>query len=151
MVFHLLKEYHLEAFHPLLRLSLTKRISTERVRNYRKSYKVTEHKMEKRTVKKIYHVDNYTLIRAIVIGIAYREKMKNRKNFLQRASNQQVQAAVYKAVCSCKLFNRKADIHDLPDLEKYFKYRLILLNEDYLNSKNIIYINKNANYKKTIY
>ena len=107
--------------------------------------------MEKRTVKKIYHVDNYTLIRAIVIGIAYREKMKNRKNFLQRASNQQVKAAVYKAVCSCKLFNRKADIHDLPDLEKYFKYRLILLDEDYLNSENIIYINKNANYKKTIY
>ena len=30
--------------------------------------------MEKRTVKKIYHVDNYTLIRDIVIGIAYREK-----------------------------------------------------------------------------
>ena len=94
-------------------------------------------KVEKRTVKKIYHVDNYTLIRAIVIGIAYREKMKNRKNFLQRASNQQVQAPVYKAACSCKLFNRKADIHDLPDLEKYFKYRLILLDEYYLNSENI--------------
>ena len=29
--------------------------------------------MEKRTVKNIYHVDNYNLIRAIVIGIAYRE------------------------------------------------------------------------------
>ena len=41
--------------------------------------------MEKRTVKKIYHVDNYTLIIAIVIGIAFRERMKNRKNFLQRA------------------------------------------------------------------
>ena len=32
--------------------------------------------MEKRTVKKMYHVVNCTLIRAIVIGIAYREKMK---------------------------------------------------------------------------
>ena len=46
--------------------------------------------MEKRTVNKIYHVDNYTVIRAIVIGIAYHERMKNRKNFLHRASNQQV-------------------------------------------------------------
>ena len=35
--------------------------------------------MEKRTVKKKYHVDNYTLIRAIVIGIAYRERMKKKR------------------------------------------------------------------------
>ena len=34
--------------------------------------------MKKRTVKKIYLVDNFTLIRAKVIGIAYREKMKDR-------------------------------------------------------------------------
>ena len=73
-------------------------------------------------LKKIYHVDNYTFIIAIVIGINYREKMKNRKNFLQRASYQQVRAAVYKAVCSCKLSNRKADMHDLPALERYLKY-----------------------------
>ena len=62
-------------------------------------------KMEMRTVKKIHHVDifslNYTLIRAIAIGIAYRERMKDRKSFLQRASNQQIRAAVYKAVCCC--------------------------------------------------
>ena len=91
--------------------------------------------MKKGTVKKKYHVDNCTLIR--VIGIAYREKMKNRKNFLQRAYNQQVRASVYKAVCSCNKFNRKADIHDLTALERYFKYRLILLDEDYQNSKKI--------------
>ena len=107
--------------------------------------------MEKRLVKKIYHVDNYTLIRDIVIGIAYREKMKNRKTFLQRASNQQVRDAVYKAYCNTKLFNRKADIHDLAILERYFKYRPIFLNEDYQNSEKIIYINQNANYEKTIY
>ena len=43
--------------------------------------------MEKLTVKKIYDVDNYNLIRAIVIGIAYREKMKNRKNFKEYLIN----------------------------------------------------------------
>ena len=53
--------------------------------------------------------------------------MKNRKNFLQRASNQQVRAAVYKAVSKCKLFNRKAEKHDMADFERNFKYRLILL------------------------
>ena len=77
--------------------------------------------------------------------------MKNRKSFLQRASYQQVWAAVNKAVCNCKLFNRKADIHDLEDLERYFKYRLIFLDEDYQNSEKFIYINKNADYEKTIY
>ena len=41
----------------------------------------------KRTVKKISNTDNYTLIRAIVIGIVYREKIKERHNMLQRPSN----------------------------------------------------------------
>ena len=76
--------------------------------------------------------------------------MENRKNSLQRASNQQVRAAVFKAVWSCKLFNRKADIHDLAGLARYFKYRLILLDEDFQNSKKIL-VNKNAHYEKTIY
>ena len=39
--------------------------------------------MEKRTVKKIYHVDNQTLIKARVIGIAYREKTKQRHKMLK--------------------------------------------------------------------
>ena len=39
--------------------------------------------MEKRTVKKIYHMDDYTLIRAIVIGIAYREKIKSRHDMIK--------------------------------------------------------------------
>ena len=52
------------------------------------------------------------------------EKMKNRENLLQRASNQQVRASVYKAVCNCNIFNRKANMHDLPALERYFKYQL---------------------------
>ena len=60
--------------------------------------------------------------------------MKNRKNFHQRASNQQVRASVYKAVCYCYLFNCKADKHDLLALERNFKYRLILLNADYQNA-----------------
>ena len=59
-----------------------------------------------------------------------------------------MRAAVYKAVCCYKFFNRKADIHDLPDLERYFKYRLILLDENYQNYQNILYVNKNAHYDK---
>ena len=37
--------------------------------------------MDKRTVKKIYHMDDFTLIRAIVIGIAYREKKSHGGRF----------------------------------------------------------------------
>ena len=77
--------------------------------------------------------------------------MKNTKNFLHIAYNQQVRVAVYYAVCCCKLFNRKADIHDLADLERYSRYRLILLDEDYKNSEKILYVNKNAHFEKTIY
>ena len=94
-------------------------------------------------------MDDYTLVRAIVIGIAYREKIKSRHDMLKRPTNKQLCQAVNKAVNTCNL--TKPSINDLPELEKYFKYRLILLNEDYLKSENIIYINKNTNYKKTIY
>ena len=52
----------------------------------------------KRTVKKIHHTDKFTLIRAIVIGIAYREKIERRHDMLQRPSNKQLQAEKYRAV-----------------------------------------------------
>ena len=105
--------------------------------------------MEKRTVKKIYHMDDYTLIRAIVIGIAYREKIKSRHDMLQRPTNKQLCQAVNKAVNACNL--TKPAINDLPKLEKYFKYKLILLDEDYVESEIVLYNNKDANYKKNIY
>ena len=41
----------------------------------------------KRIVKKILHTDNYTLIRAIVIGIAYHEKIKERHKMLRRPTD----------------------------------------------------------------
>ena len=44
-------------------------------------------KMEKHKVKKIYHVDNYTLIRAFVIGIAYRERMKKKRILFKEYHN----------------------------------------------------------------
>jgi hypothetical protein len=107
-------------------------------------------KKSSRTVKKIYNIDNYTLIRGIIIGIAYREKVKNRKNFLQRPFNRQVRAACYKAAMTCKIILRKADIGDLPNLEKYFKYNIILLDEDYLDSQKVLY-SSNSIFQKNIY
>ena len=77
--------------------------------------------------------------------------MKNRKYFLQRASDQQVRAAVFKALYSCKLFNRKADIHDMADLKRCFKHRLILIDEDYVESEKILFVNKNAHYHKKLF
>ena len=96
----------------------------------------------RKTVKKIHYTDNYTLIRAIVIGIAYREKIKSRHDMLQRPSNKHLQAEVYRAVVACNMSNRKCEISDIVELEKYFKkYKLVLLDENYIDSEKVIYVN----------
>ena len=51
-------------------------------------------------------MDDFTLIRAIVIGIAYREKIKSRCEMLQqmrRPTNNQLCHAVNKAAKACYL------------------------------------------------
>ena len=103
--------------------------------------------MEKRTVKKIYHMDDFTLIRAIVIIIAYREKLMQRHKMFNRTSNKYLK--VFKATNACNLI--KPTITDLPELEKYNKYKLILLDEDYVQSEKALYNNKDANYEKNIF
>ena len=106
----------------------------------------------KRTVKKIPHTDNYTLIRAIVIGIAYREKIKERHKMLIRPTNKQLQAEVYRAVVACNIINRKCEISDMAELEKYFKkYKLVLLDENYIDSEKVIYVNNKQKFEKIIY
>ena len=69
----------------------------------------------KRTVKKIPHTDNYTLIRAIVIGIAYREKIKERHKMHRRPTNKHLQAEVYRAEVACNMTNRKCEISDMAE------------------------------------
>ena len=73
-------------------------------------------------------MDDFTLIRAIVIGIAYREKIKSRHDMLQRPTNKQLCHEVNKAAKACNLTT--PSINDLSKLEKNFKYKLILLDED---------------------
>ena len=82
------------------------------------------------------------MIRAIVIGIAYREKMKERHNMHQRPTNKQLQAEVYRAVVACNMTNRKCEISDMAVLEKYFKkYKLVLLDDNYIGIEKVIYVN----------
>ena len=42
---------------------------------------------QRRTVKVVFNNDNYCLIRAIVIAIAYKEKINERHKMLQRPTN----------------------------------------------------------------
>ena len=67
---------------------------------------------------------------------------------LRRPTNKQVCHAVNKAVNVCKIITPKNN--DLPELEKYFKFKLILLDEDYIESEIVLYNNKDANYEKNI-
>ena len=49
----------------------------------------------KRTVKVVFNDDKYCLIRAIVIAIVYKEKIKERHNILKRPTNKKLVAEVH--------------------------------------------------------
>ena len=108
---------------------------------------------EKRTVKVVLNNDNFYLIRAIVIAIAYKEKIKERHHMLQRPTNKKLVAEVHKAAAACNIVNRYCTINDLIELEKYFvKYRIILLGENYVDSEKVLYANTDdGNTKNNIY
>ena len=92
------------------------------------------------------------MIRAIVIGIAYREKIKERHNMIQSPTNKQLQAEADRAVVACNMINRKCEISDMTELEKYFKkYKLVLLDENYIDSEKVIYVKNKRLYDKIIY
>ena len=65
---------------------------------------------------------------------------------LQRASNKYLLEEVFKAANICYLKN--STVNDLPELEKYFKYKIILLDEYYVESEIVLYKNKDASYVK---
>ena len=68
---------------------------------------------------------------------------------MKRPTNKQLCKAVNKAVNACNL--SKSTINDLHELEKYLKYKLIMLDEDYVESEIELYNNKDANYERNIY
>ena len=109
---------------------------------------------QKRTVKVVFNNnDKYCLIRAIVIAIAYKEKIKERHVMLKRPTNKKLVAEVNKAAAACNIVKRYCTINDLIELEKYFvKYRIILLGENYVDSEKVLYANPDyGKFKSNIY
>ena len=101
---------------------------------------------QKRNVKVVFNNnDKYCLIRAIIIAIAYKEKIKEHHNMLKRPTNKKLVDEVHKAATACNIINRCATINDIAELEKYFgKYRIIILYENYIDSEKVLYANPNC-------
>ena len=95
-----------------------------------------------RTVKKIYYLNkgdaDDCLIRAIVIGIAYFEKYKKRSNWLQRPFDNGLKNLMHWTSIQCGMYRRQCQINELEKLENYFKYRIIIIDNDYKINKKII-------------
>ena len=71
---------------------------------------------QKRTVKVVLNNNyKYYLIRAIVIAIAYKDKLKEHHNMLQRPTNKKLVAEVYKDAAACNIINRFATINDIAE------------------------------------
>ena len=83
-------------------------------------------------------------MRSIVIAIAYKEKIKERFDMLNRPTNKKLLFEVRKAADACNIINRCATINEIVELEKYFgNYRIIILGENYIDSEKVLYANPN--------
>ena len=59
---------------------------------------------------------------------------------------------MYQAVVACNMINRKCEISDMVELEKYLKkYKLVLLDKNYIDSEKVIYVNNKQKFDKIIY
>ena len=62
-----------------------------------------EYDKAKQSIKEIYNTDNYCLIRAIIVAIAYNENDSDKSNMLQRPNNKKLMTQVLDAVKACKI------------------------------------------------
>ena len=92
-------------------------------------------------------------MRSIVIAIAYKEKIKERFDMLNRPTNKKLLFEVRKAADACNIINRCATINEIVELEKYFgNYRIIILGENYIDSEKVLYAYPNyAKFEENIY
>ena len=95
-------------------------MNPERIQNKNIMTKKISNKSFKKTVRTISCVDNYTIVRAIVIGIAYCQKLKIRSDMIRNYNNKKLQSEVLKALTECKLLNTIVEINSVPILERYF-------------------------------
>ena len=62
---------------------------------------------------------------------------------------EQLSHEVKKAINACYLIN--PTINDLLELETYFKFKLIVLDENYVEFEKVLNVNIESNYEKYIY
>ena len=107
----------------------------------------------KQSIKEIFNTDNYCLIRAIVIGIAYFEKYTDKSEMLKRPTNRKLWSKVLAAVKSCRIKDDRAcGLQDLIALEGYFKeYQIMLIDKTYRLTNNPIYLNQSEKFNKYLY
>ena len=72
-----------------------------------------EYNKVKSSIKEIFNSDNYCLIRAIVIAIAFIENDSSKHDMVKRPTNKKLMAEVHKAAEFCKIEKRAWTINDL--------------------------------------
>lgn len=106
----------------------------------------------KRSIIEIYNEDNFCLIRAIIIAIAYIEKDKNYKNMVQRPNNKTLRSKIIKVANDCNISSNGCGIKDIERLEQYFEnYQIMVIDKQYTITEEPIYLNKNKKFSKFIY
>jgi len=111
-----------------------------------------EYNQTKYTIKEILNTDNFCLIRAIVIAIAYYENNPDKCNMLQRPTNKKLMAKVLQAAKACNIDNRPCTINDIKNLEIYFKeYQIMVIDNTYKITNNPVYLNKIDEFNKHLY
>ena len=103
-------------------------------------------------MQEIINSDNYCLIRAIFIAIAFIENDSSKYDIVKRPTNKKLMDEVHKAVAFCKIGNRACTINDLIKLEAYYKhYQIMLIDETYNLTNKILYLKHQDKFNKYIY
>ena len=110
-----------------------------------------EYDKAKQSIKEIFNTDNYCLIRAIIIAIAYYENDPSKIKMLDRPTNRKLMTKVLDAVKACKI-EGASGINDLINLEAYFKdYQIMLIDASYKITNKPLYLNQTTKFNKYLY
>ena len=111
-----------------------------------------EYNKAKQSIKEINNTDNFCLIRAIVIAIAYCEKHPDRHNMLSRPNNKRM---LNKLNCIRNVKNIQDEpcgINELIKIEKCYKYyQIMLIDSTYKITNKPLYLNTTDKFSRYIY
>lgn len=115
------------------------------------SINIDEYIKTKNCIVNSFNKDNYCLLRAVLLGIAFLEEPKSAGLYLTKKKSE-FEEKVLKTSNLIKLEDTPAGYKEYIVLENYFKhYQIMIIDKNYVSKVNCIYLNEDIKFEKFIY